>query len=83
MMPAEAVFEAFYHYGYDGKEMIAVRAPFALSAGADEIIGQRARIDGCHYRILSMKRQIHGPVPAGEPIGLEVRLDPVVPGDRS
>ena len=81
MLPAEIQFEAFYSYGYDGKEMMAVRAPFPMAAKADEIIGRRVRIGDRHYRVLSVRRQIYGPIPAGEPIGIEVRLDPAVPGE--
>ena len=82
MVPADAVFEAFYSYGYDGKDMMAVRAPFSMTADADEIIGQRVRIGALYYRVLAVRRQIHGPIPAGEPIGVEVRLEPAIPGEQ-
>ncbi len=70
------VLEAFYSYGYQGREMIAVRAPFAIAAGASEIIDRRVRVGQQRFRILAVWRQIQGPIAAGEPIGIEVCKDP-------
>jgi hypothetical protein len=62
----------FYAYGYGGRIMYAVRAPFAAPDADEAFIGRVARIEGKLYRIVSVLRQIGGPVAAGEPIGVEV-----------
>lgn len=63
--------EIFYRYGYKGREMVAIRAPFALSAYS-EIIGRKIRIGGVEHFVRGVWRQISGPVQKGEPIGLEI-----------
>lgn len=72
-MPETIRLEAFYSYGYKGREMIAVRAPSAMSAEASEIIGRPVDVAGRRYVVLAVARQISGPIHAGEPIGIEVR----------
>jgi hypothetical protein len=67
------ILEAFYCYGYKGRDMIAVRAPFAMSARADEMIGREVEVAGRRYVALGVARQISGPIAKGEPIGIEVR----------
>src|SRR6185437_3040589 len=62
----------FYAYGYKGRPMDAVRAPFATPESGDGLLGRLARIDGRLYRIVSILRQIQGPIVAGEMIGVEV-----------
>ncbi len=63
--------EAFYRYGFKGRDMIAVRAPFAMAADS-EIVGRSLRVGGADYRVRAVSRQITGPVQKGEPIGVEV-----------
>lgn len=63
--------EAFYRYGYRGREMIAIRSPFAMSADS-EIIGRTVRVGASVHRVLGVLRQISGPIQKGEPIGVEV-----------
>lgn len=65
--------ECFYAYGYRGRSMMAVRAPFATGAEACELIGRIVQIEGVAYRALAVFRQVSGPIAVGEPIGLEVR----------
>ena len=65
--------DVFYAYGYQGRSMMAVRAPFAMTGDAPDLVGRIARISGAQYEILSISRQIAGPIAAGEPIGVEVR----------
>lgn len=72
-MPEAIRLEAFYAYGYKGREMIAVRAPSAMSTEASEIIGRAVQIDARRYLVLAVERQVVGPIHAGEPIGVEVR----------
>ena len=74
-MPAEDVLDLdiFYAYGYQGRSMMAVRAPFAMAGDAPDLVGRIARIGGARYEIVSVSRQITGPIAAGEPIGIEVR----------
>ncbi len=67
--------EAFYPYGYKGREMIAVAAPFPMSGETPEIIGRRVAIAGACYRVLGVARQITGKIHKGEPIGLEVAVE--------
>ena len=64
---------AFYHYGYGGREMLAIRAPFAMGADAADIIGRAIEADGRRYVVLSIARQTSGPIHRGEPIGVELR----------
>jgi hypothetical protein len=64
--------EAFYRYGYRGRDMIAILSPFAMSASASEIIGRIVSVDGGVYKVLGVSRQISGPIQKGEPIGVEV-----------
>lgn len=64
--------EAHYPYGYQGREMYAVRAPWAMSDAAEDLIGRAVEIESRHYRILGVWRQIRGPIAAGEPIGVEI-----------
>lgn len=71
--PPEITLEAFYAYGYQGRSMIAARAPFAMSGDAPELVGRTVGIDGALYRVAGVFRQISGPIAQGEPIGLEVR----------
>lgn len=63
--------EPFYSYGYKGKSMLAVRAPFATSA--TDLIGRIARVEGRRFEILSVARMASGPIARGEPIGVELR----------
>ncbi len=78
MTSVEAIaLEAFYPYNYQGREMIAVRSPFAMAATAEDIVGRLVRIDGRRYRVIAVERQISGPIAFGEPIGIEVA--PVLP----
>ncbi|KAF2989175.1 hypothetical protein OGR47_02435 [Methylocystis sp. MJC1] len=63
--------EAFYHYGYRGRDMIAIRAPFAMSTDS-EIIGRRVLVGNTAHRVRGVFRQISGPIQKGEPIGVEV-----------
>jgi hypothetical protein len=65
--------ESFYSYGYKGRPMFAVRAPFATTGEAPDIVGRIARIAGRRYEIVAISRQISGPIAKGEPIGVEVR----------
>ena len=69
----EIALESYYSYGYQGRSMVAARAPFAMSGDAPELVGRIARIDGALYRVAGVFRQISGPIAKGEPIGLEVR----------
>ena len=52
--------------------MYAVRAPFAMPGTGEGLVGRLAGIEGRLYRVLSILRQIGGPIAAGEPIGIEV-----------
>jgi hypothetical protein len=65
--------EAFYRYGYKGREMLAIRAPFAMSADGAEIIGRLIESDEKRYVVASIARQISGPIHHGEPFGVELR----------
>jgi hypothetical protein len=62
----------FYAYGYKARAMYAVRAPFAMSEAGEGLIGRLARIHGKLYRVVSIMRQIDGPIAAGDAIGVEV-----------
>lgn len=63
--------ESFYRYGHRGREMIAIRSPFAMSSDS-EIVGRTIRVGGSPHRVLGVLRQISGPIQKGEPIGVEV-----------
>jgi hypothetical protein len=67
--------EAFYRYGYRGREMIAIRSPFAMSSDS-EIIGRNIRVGETSHCVLAVLRQISGPIQKGEPIGVEVEGAP-------
>lgn len=73
-MPEEdaILVEAFYRYGYRGREMIAILSPFAMSASASEIIGRSVCVDGVVHKVSGVSRQISGPIQKGEPIGVEI-----------
>jgi hypothetical protein len=64
--------ENYYPYGYQGREMHAVRAPWAMPGSAEDLIDRVVEIENRPYRILSVWRQIRGPIAAGEPIGVEI-----------
>mgnify|MGYP000887922821 FL=1 len=66
--------ECYYAYGYRGRAMMAVRAPFAMSGDAPELVGQTVSIGGAPYRVVGVWRQISGPIAKGEPIGVEVSV---------
>lgn len=75
--------ETFYRYGYRGRDMIAILAPFAMSADASEIIGRTVLVAGTPHRVTGVARQISGVIHKGEPIGIEAReLSLAAPGDR-
>jgi len=65
--------EAFYRYGHKGRDMIAIVAPFAMSADASEIIGRTVLIGARAQQVIAVARQISGPIAKGEPIGVETR----------
>lgn len=65
--------EAYYSYGFEERQMIAVRAPFPMGAEASEIVGRRVKIGRRFYDVLGVARQVAGPIQKGEPIGVEVR----------
>lgn len=65
---------ALYFYGYQGRSMVAVRAPSALPDNARALVGREADVRGQRFRIVAVERQISGPVTQGEPIGLEVAV---------
>ncbi len=64
--------DAFYAYGYKGRDMIAIAAPFPMSGETPEIIGREVAINGVVYQVIGIARQISGKIHKGEPIGLEV-----------
>lgn len=65
--------ECYYEYGYRGRTMLAVRAPFATINEAPDLVGRRVLAKGSVWLALGVSRQITGPIAKGEPIGLEVR----------
>jgi hypothetical protein len=65
------IVEVFYPYGYQGLDMIAVRAPFTMTDDS-ELIGKRVIIDKDFFEVKSLHRQVSGSIQKGEPIGLEV-----------
>lgn len=65
------MLDAFYRYGFEGRDMFAVPAPAAMSAAAEGLVGRIVRIgDGLH-RVVGVRRRMTGPISAGEPIGIE------------
>lgn len=66
------ILNALYFYGYQGRSMVAVRAPSSMPDNARALIGRDAEAGGQRFRILAVERQISGPVTQGEPIGLEI-----------
>ena len=70
----ELELESFYAYGYRGRRMFAVRAPFATQADGRGLVGRTARIAGARYEIVAVSRQTTRPITEGESIGIEVRL---------
>ncbi|MBM3552337.1 MAG: hypothetical protein FJX45_11320 [Alphaproteobacteria bacterium] len=70
---APIAVEAFYAYGYGGRRMLAIRAPFAMGADGADIIGRAIEADGRRYVVVSIARQISGPIHHGEPFGVELR----------
>jgi hypothetical protein len=70
---APIAVEAFYRYGYEGREMLAIRAPFAMGADGADIIGRAIEANGHRYVVNSIARQISGPIHPGEPFGVELR----------
>ncbi|MBM3564022.1 MAG: hypothetical protein FJX48_12985 [Alphaproteobacteria bacterium] len=71
---APIAVEAFYRYGYKGRPMLAIRAPFAMGAEGAEIVGRAIEADGRRYVVVSIARQISGPIHRGEPFGVELRV---------
>ena len=71
---ADLDLDVFYSYGYKGKSMLAVRAPFATTGDAPDLVGRVALVGGQRYEIIAVSRQISGRIAKGEPIGIEVRL---------
>ncbi|MBI1980359.1 MAG: hypothetical protein HYS63_02095 [Methylocystis sp.] len=65
--------EAFYRYGYRGRQMLAIRAPFAMGGDGAAIIGRTIEADGRRYVVVSIARQISSPINRGEPFGVELR----------
>lgn len=65
---------ALYFYGYQGRSMVAVRAPSSLPDNARALVGREAEAGGQRFRIVAVERQISGPVTQGEPIGLEIAV---------
>ncbi len=72
---APIAVEAFYRYGYGGRRMLAIRAPFAMGGDGADIIGRVIEADGRRYIVASIARQISGPIHQGEPFGVELRSD--------
>lgn len=72
---APVVVEAFYRYGYKGRPMLAIRAPFAMGADGAEIIGRVIDAGGRHHVVVGIARQISGPIHPGEPFGVELRAN--------
>ncbi len=70
---APIAVDAFYRYGYKGRPMLAMRAPFAMAADGAEIIGRAIEADGRRYVVISIARQTSGPIHRGEPFGVELR----------
>jgi hypothetical protein len=63
--------EVFYRYGYQGRDMIAVRSPFTMP-GDSELIGRRIFVDKDIFEVKSVLRQVSGSIQKGQPIGVEV-----------
>lgn len=71
-MDEPIVLDAFYRYGFEGHDMFAVRAPAAMSAAAEGLVGRVVRIGDDLHRVGEVRRRMTGPISAGEPIGLAV-----------
>lgn len=63
--------EVFYRYGYRGREMAAIRAPFDMSQEA-ELVGRVVRIGGETFVVRAVARQASGRIARGEPFGIEI-----------
>lgn len=63
--------EVFYRYGHKGRDMIAIRAPSAMSGDA-ELIGRLLRIGDATHSVRAVARQVSGPIQKGEPLGIEI-----------
>ncbi len=63
--------EVFYWYGRSGRDMVAIRAPFAMSSDA-ELIGRVLRIGDSAHSVRAVARQASGPIQKGEPLGIEI-----------
>jgi hypothetical protein len=63
--------EVFYRYGYQGRDMIAIRAPFTMPHDS-ELIGKRLCVSKDVFEVKSLLRQGSGWIQKGEPIGVEV-----------
>lgn len=71
MMRAPIEVESFYRYADKGREMAAIRAPFAMAADSD-FIGLVVRIGDDVHRVRAVARQVSGPIQKGEPLGIEI-----------
>lgn len=69
---APIAVEAFYAYGYKGRRMLAIRAPFAMGADGAEFIGHVIEANARQHVVVAIARQIYGPIHQGEPIGVEL-----------
>jgi hypothetical protein len=63
--------EVFYRYGYQGREMFAIRSPFNTPNDSG-LIGKRLCLEKGIFEVKSVLRQVSGPIQKGEPIGVEV-----------
>jgi hypothetical protein len=63
--------ESFYRYGYQGREMVAIRAPFAMDS-ASAFVDRIVRIGNDAYTVRAVARQVSGPIQKGEPFGIEI-----------
>lgn len=63
--------EVFYRYGRGGRDMVAIRAPFAMASDA-ELIGRVLRIGDAAHAVRGVTRQASGPIQKGEPLGIEI-----------
>ncbi len=72
MMHEELIeVEVFYWYGRSGRDMVAIRAPFAMASDA-ELIGRVLRIGDVTHAVRAVARQVSGPIRKGEPLGIEI-----------
>ncbi len=63
--------ESFYRYGYQGREMVAIRAPFAMDSER-VFVGQIVRIGNDACTVRAVARQVSGSIQKGEPLGIEI-----------